>query len=83
MDRYGGTFGAHDDALGSAEPYGFGYADESDDHAPLAPPSPVGQDERRMQVRAYNHWASLLGNANFPDIADLEPDALDDFGPYG
>ena len=83
MDRYGGTFGAHDDALGSAEPYGFGYSDESDDHAPLAPPSPVGQDERRMQVRAYNHWASLLGNANFPDIADLEPDALDDFGPYG
>ena len=28
----------------------------------------VGQDERRMQVRAYNHWASLLDNRNFPAL---------------
>ena len=46
------------------------------------PPSPVGQDERRMQVRAYNHWASLLDNRNFPSIEDLDPEALPDFGPY-
>ena len=46
------------------------------------PPSPVGQDERRMQVRAYNHWASLLDNRNFPSIEDLDPQALPDFGPY-
>ncbi len=46
------------------------------------PPSPVGQDERRMQVRAYNHWASLLNNRNFPSIEDLDPEALPDFGPY-
>ena len=38
------------------------------------PPNPVGQDERRMQVRAYNHWASLLGDRAFPSIEDLEPD---------
>ena len=44
--------------------------------------SPVGQDERRMQVRAYNHWASLLAERNFPSIEDLDPDALPDFGPY-
>ena len=37
------------------------------------PPEAIGQDERRMQVRAYNHWASLLGDANFPSIEDLEP----------
>ncbi len=49
---------------------------------PEPPPSPVGQDERRMQVRAYNHWASLLDNRNFPSIEDLEPTALPDFGPY-
>ncbi|MFM5918307.1 MAG: hypothetical protein ACKOOL_12360 [Novosphingobium sp.] len=49
---------------------------------PEPPPSPVGQDERRMQVRAYNHWASLLDNRNFPAIEDLDPDALPDFGPY-
>jgi hypothetical protein len=45
------------------------------------PPEAIGQDERRMQVRAYNHWASLLGENSFPSIEDLEPENLDDFGP--
>ncbi|BDW81028.1 hypothetical protein MACH24_04660 [Erythrobacter sp. Dej080120_24] len=45
------------------------------------PPEAIGQDERRMQVRAYNHWAGLLGDANFPSIEELEPHNLDDFGP--
>lgn len=45
------------------------------------PPEAIGQDERRMQVRAYNHWASLLGEATFPNIEDLEPENLGDFGP--
>ena len=45
------------------------------------PPEAIGQDERRMQVRAYNHWASLLGEATFPSIEDLEPHNLTDFGP--
>ncbi|WP_395329780.1 hypothetical protein WBP06_16075 [Novosphingobium sp. BL-8H] len=39
-------------------------------------------DERRMQVRAYNFWASLLGDRQFPLIADLRPDDYPDFGPY-
>lgn len=47
-----------------------------------APPRPVGQDERRMQVRAYNYWAGLLDDRKFPSIANLDPDALPDFGPY-
>lgn len=42
----------------------------------------IGRDERRMQVRAYNHWASLLDDRNFPSIEDLDPEALPDFGPY-
>ena len=46
------------------------------------PPSFIGQDERRMQVRAYNHWASVLGDRAFPSIEDLEPEQLPDFGPY-
>jgi hypothetical protein len=46
------------------------------------PPAGVAKDERRMQVRAYNFWASLLGNRQFPDIADLHPESLGDFGPY-
>jgi hypothetical protein len=50
--------------------------------APEAPPSPVGQDERRMQVRAYNYWTSLLGDRNLPSIEDIDPDSLPDFGPY-
>jgi len=53
-----------------------------DDYVREAPPGVIGQDERRMQVRAYNHWAGLLDNRNFPSIEDLEPEALPDFGPY-
>ncbi|QPC98769.1 hypothetical protein [Qipengyuania soli] len=76
MDRLGGYFGTHDE-----EELFDDYVDEGDaDLDP--PPSPVGQDERRMQVRAYNHWASLLGDLNYPNIDDLEPEKLDDFGPY-
>lgn len=57
--------------------------DEAEDTMPVEPPpSPVGQDERRMQVRAYNHWAGMLGERNFPDIKDLDPRDLPDFGPY-
>lgn len=46
------------------------------------PPEAIGQDERRMQVRAYNHWASLLGDNMFPYIDDLDPANLPDFGPH-
>jgi len=46
------------------------------------PPESIGRDERRMQVRAYNHWASLLGEQMFPNIADLDPAELPDFGPH-
>lgn len=38
-------------------------------------------EERRMQVRAYNYWASLLGDRALPSIEDLTPDHLEDFGP--
>jgi hypothetical protein len=82
MDRFGGSFGAHDDAFGDADPFAHDPADP-DDQAPAPPPSPVGQDERRMQVRAYNHWAGMLGEANYPNIADLRPEELADFGPHG
>ena len=46
------------------------------------PPLAIGTDERRMQVRAYNFWASLLANHNFPSIEDLDPENLPDFGPH-
>jgi hypothetical protein len=41
----------------------------------------VGNDERRMHVRAYNYWVSLLDGRDYPSIEDLEPENLHDFGP--
>ncbi|MEO7635206.1 MAG: hypothetical protein ABIS38_06120 [Sphingomicrobium sp.] len=42
----------------------------------------IGTDERRMHVRAYNHWASLLDGRDFPSIEDLEPDNVADFSGH-
>lgn len=55
----------------------FDYADDAALDGPIA----IGSDERRMQVRAYNYWASLLGDRALPSIEDLSPDQLEDFGP--
>ena len=41
----------------------------------------IGTDERRMHVRAYNYWVSLLGGRDFPSIEDLDPADLGDFAP--
>jgi hypothetical protein len=45
-----------------------------------APPE-IGTDERRMHVRAYNYWVSLLDGRAYPSIEDLDPENLHDFGP--
>ncbi len=74
MDTLRGNFDALDDSPGH-EP-------GEDEAGREAPPLAIGQDERRMQVRAYNHWASLLEDRNFPAIDALEPGNLPDFGPY-
>ena len=70
-------------AFGSPE-FGYeSYSEADEDDGVVAPlPTPVGQDERRMQVRAYNFWASLLEDRNFPLVEDLDPANLPDFGPY-
>ncbi|MHA6318614.1 PAS domain-containing protein [Altererythrobacter sp. CAU 1778] len=47
-----------------------------------SPPAPVGQDERRMQVRAYNHWAGAMADRNYPDAKALQLRTLPDFGPH-
>lgn len=80
MDTLRGTFdnGAHADRSWD-EPG----AEGAEPDAPRdLPPASIGRDERRMQVRAYNHWASLLGEGMFPNIADLAPEDLPDFGPH-
>ncbi|TRD11290.1 hypothetical protein FGU71_05135 [Erythrobacter insulae] len=76
MDNLRGTFD-------SSNPVGDDqdWDAHDEDVARELPPQAIGQDERRMQVRAYNHWASLLGDNTFPSIEDLEPHNLDDFGP--
>lgn len=74
MDSFRGQFSGLGASNGSDTDY-------EEDTGIEAPPSPVGQDERRMQVRAYNFWASLLDNRSFPSIEDLDPENLPDFGP--
>lgn len=71
MDRYG-TYGQQDDD----DVY-----DLTQDAAVEAPPV-IGSDERRMHVRAYNYWASLLQGRTYPSIEDLNPENLSDFGPH-
>ena len=71
MDRYG-TYGQQDDD----DVY-----DLTQDAAVEAPPV-IGSDERRMHVRAYNYWASLLHGRTYPSIEDLNPENLSDFGPH-
>src|SRR6187455_166224 len=45
-------------------------------------PPEIGVDERRMHVRAYNYWVSLLSGRAYPSIADLDPANIEDFGPH-
>lgn len=46
------------------------------------PPPAIGQDERRMQVRAYNYWAGLLGDQNLPSADALLGDSRPDFADH-
>ncbi|MEH6714717.1 hypothetical protein [Parasphingorhabdus flavimaris] len=57
------------------------YAGYEDDDAAMEAPPAIGQDERRMHVRAYNFWAGLLGDRQFPNVEDLAPETDEDFGP--
>ena len=52
-----------------------------DEPAPERPPE-IGVDERRMHVRAYNYWVSLLSGRPYPSIQDLDPQNIEDFGPH-
>jgi len=42
----------------------------------------IGADERRMHVRAYNHWCALLGGRDFPSIQDLQATDIEDFSTH-
>ncbi|WP_448662020.1 hypothetical protein ACG3SL_15210 [Sphingomonas sp. CJ20] len=62
----------------------FDSAHEPDDENAAVSDRPleIGTDERRMHVRAYNHWVSLLHGRPYPSIEDLDPGSIVDFGPH-
>jgi hypothetical protein len=60
----------------------LGYAARADDEPAIERPPEIGVDERRMHVRAYNYWVSLLGGRAYPSIADVNPEKIGDFGPH-
>jgi hypothetical protein len=53
-----------------------------DDEPAMEAPPAIGVDERRMHVRAYNYWVSLLDGRPYPSIEDVDPETLEDFGPH-
>jgi hypothetical protein len=71
--------------LRNSEPFdgpGPSYASFSEPEVVADPPPAIGQDERRMHVRAYNFWAGLLGDRQFPAVEDLDPVNDPDLGPH-
>jgi hypothetical protein len=55
--------------------------DDETGHEPL--PMAIGRAERRLQVRAYSVWTSLLGERRFPSLVAFDLDTLSDLAPYG
>ena len=54
----------------------------SDSAQPQDVSAAIGTDERRMHVRAYNYWVSLLEGRDFPSIEDFEPANVQDFAGH-
>ena len=65
-----------------------GFEDETavpaapDEEPVMERPPEIGVDERRMHVRAYNYWVSLLAGRAYPAIQDVDPHNIEDFGPH-
>jgi len=59
-----------------------GYAAAPEEEPAMERPPEIGVDERRMHVRAYNYWVSLLDGRPYPSIQDVDPQTLGDFGPH-
>ena len=65
-----------------------GFEDETavtaapEDEPVMERPPEIGVDERRMHVRAYNYWVSLLDGRPYPSIQDVDPQTIGDFGPH-
>jgi hypothetical protein len=59
-----------------------GAASAPEEEPSIERPPEIGVDERRMHVRAYNYWVSLLGGRAYPAIHDVDPHNIEDFGPH-
>ena len=70
MDTYCDYPSAFDDAGHDAAPSRPGVADV------------IGSDERRMHVRAYNYWCSLLDGRDFPSIQNLQAEEIEPFSSH-
>lgn len=79
MDNLHGQFPGYDGPSDDPNP---GPNSGEEDEARDVPPASIGRDERRMQVRAYNFWASMLDDRQLPAIEGLKPETLSDFGPF-
>ena len=53
--------------------------EDLDDQIDDGLPPVIGGRERRMHVRAYEYWVSLLRNGAIPSIQDLDPASIADF----
>ncbi|MFM9827668.1 MAG: hypothetical protein ACKVOB_02850 [Sphingomonas sp.] len=62
--------------------FGADQHDDADLHVDDNADFDIGTDERRMHVRAYNHWVSLLKGRAYPSIEDLNPENIADFGQH-
>jgi hypothetical protein len=60
-------------------PTDFEPSSATETDAPQDVAAAIGTDERRMHVRAYNYWVSLLDGRDFPSIEDLEPSDVEDY----
>ena len=63
-------------------PHDFDLPEAGDSAQPYDVSAAIGTDERRMHVRAYNHWVSLLNGRDFPSIDDLESENVEDFAAH-
>ena len=78
-----GPFGDSQDGYGHYDSDAPSYASfEEQEDAAIEPPPVISGDERRMQVRAYNFWTSHLGEGNYPNIEELEPESVEDFRDF-
>src|SRR5215218_3422107 len=60
-------------------PSDFELGGAAESAAPHDVSAAIGTDERRMHVRAYNYWVSLLDGRDFPSIEDLDSSQVGDF----